>query len=82
MILNTLVSTNYKSVRYTKAKIQNNNPTLLIGRNDCGNTISLQFIKSLLDPKIKINSSYSQSDLRHTSLFCLGIKQAIESVKS
>ncbi|MEZ9056694.1 ATP-dependent endonuclease [Vibrio pelagius] len=71
MILDTLVNINYKSARYTKTKIQNNNPTVLIGENDCGKTTSLQSIKFLLEPTFKINSPNSKSeksDLCHTSL--------------
>lgn len=71
MYLSELFTVNHKSCKNCYLQLDNNNPNILIGINDCGKSTILQSIGLLLDAKPKFNYSSDEKkkdDISNTRL--------------
>jgi predicted ATP-dependent endonuclease of OLD family len=83
MYLKTLVIINYKSCQYLEIEPYKDDPTVLIGINDCGKSTMLKAIGLLLDPKPVYHfqeDGSMKNDLAHNRVSASLLQENLETL--
>lgn len=83
MLLNEVITFNYKSAQKTILSVKHNSPSILIGENDCGKTTTLNSVRLLLDSTYNVslpNNKSDKNDLSHTTLSINQVNNFLDSL--